>query len=484
MFDSARDYVRFTRDTLKQVKDAERSAQTFDNVQFLPAALEVLETPPNPLGRGLLWVILAFITLAVVWACVGSIDIVAVGQGKIVPRGQVKVIQSADIGVVRELPVREGDFVKAGTPLIVLDPTVTDAEREQARQAVLSAEIDLNQAKALADFAAGRPYRFSAPAGADPKIVEVQQVYLKQKVDEEQSTLRSLAQERDQRARDGEMASLEVRKLEEQLPLVEDHLASLERLGKQGYAAKSVIDEVRQQAIGMRHDIDIHDTDNRKSQGAYASAQQSYAAQKSKFAEEVLDQLTKAQATYAQRVEELAKADDRATQTVLRAPIDGYAQQFQIHTVGGVVKPADPLMVIVPKGAELMVEAQFPNREIGFIKENQPVEIKVDAFPFTRYGTLSGKLEHINRDATVDEKQALRYTAYAAINYPAAGGDNTPLGRATAPKSSSGRKEDLILQQLRSGMSATVEVKTGRRRIITYLLSPLLRRVHEAGRER
>lgn len=197
---------------------------------------------------------------------------------------------------------------------------------------------------------------------------------------------------------------------------------------------------------------------------AQAGVDQQLAKLDSEFAREALDALTEAQANRRLRDEELKKANRKSAQTRLTASDDGVIQQIQVHTLGGVVKPADPLMVIVPKGEELIVEASVLNRDAGFVRKGQSVQVKLEAYPFTRYGVVVGRLEQISRDAVDDEKQGAVYPARIKLSQPWI--------------SIAGKR---IL--LEPGLAATAEIRTGDRRIIEYLLSPLARRVKEAGRE-
>ena len=178
-----------------------------------------------------------------------------------------------------------------------------------------------------------------------------------------------------------------------------------------------------------------------------------------------LDALTEAEANYRLRSEEVKKADDKAALTVLVSPIDGTVTQLSVHTLGAVVKPADPLLIIVPKGEELIVEAMVLNKDIGFVREGQDAEVKLEAFPFTRYGVIKGTIERISTDS-VDNKEL-------GLVFPC-------LVKLHATHISAGMKKIALAP----GFSATAEIKTGDRRIIEFLLSPLSRRLQEAGRER
>jgi hemolysin D len=219
-----------------------------------------------------------------------------------------------------------------------------------------------------------------------------------------------------------------------------------------------------ERVIGIRQDLAIRKAELSKARAAEAAVERQIAKLDSEFAREALDALTEAEAARALRAEELKKARDKAAMTVLVAPDTGVVQQLQVNTLGGVVKPADPLMIIVPEGGELVVEARLLNRDAGFVRAGQAVEIKLEAFPFTKYGVLEGRVEHVSRDAVEDEKEGLVFPAIVKL---------------TKPWLQVGGRRAFVAP----GLAATAEVKTGRRKIIEYLLSPLSRRVNEAGRE-
>ncbi|MDQ0462476.1 hemolysin D [Caulobacter ginsengisoli] len=465
MFGGIKRHLEVLFESFRLDRDAARERQASADPGFLPAALEILETPPNPLGRAILWLMLAFLTLATLWAFLGSVDVVASANGKVSPRGQVKLIQAADAGVVRAIRVTEGQEVKAGQALMDLDPTVTAADVEQARQALLSAQIDVARSTALVDYAQGRTPRFIAPQGADPASVRTQQAFVTAKIAENSTALAGLRQEQAQRRGDLVMVDSEAEKLSQQLPLAEDQLKGLEKLQGQGYAPTMRVSEVRQRVIGIRQDLAIRRAERDKSIAAIASVDAQIGKLKSEFFREALDALTEAQANERLRSEELKKASDKAALTILYAPVDGVIEQIQVHTIGGVVKPADPLMVLVPKGAELIVDAQVLNRDAGFVRTGQLVEVKLEAYPFTKYGVVPGRVEAISRDAVPDKELGLVYAARVKLLRPWI-------------------KVDGRMMLLEPGLSATAEIRTGQRRIIEYLLSPLAKRVREAGRER
>lgn len=183
------------------------------------------------------------------------------------------------------------------------------------------------------------------------------------------------------------------------------------------------------------------------------------------FRASVLSERARAERRIAVMEQELIKTEERISRRTLRAPVDGTVQQLAVHTVGGVVTPAQPLMVVVPEDDVLEIEAAVRNKDIGFVAAGQPADVKLETFTFTRYGSIPGRVVAVSADAVADERQGLVYTARVA------------LLRASL-------EVDGRMVSLAPGMAATVEVKTGRRRIIDFLLDPILRRGRESLRER
>lgn len=462
MWGFARRHLAIWKESLAADREARKGAIGLENEEFLPAALEIVERPPNPLGRIVLWLLLSFIVLAVVWSILGQVDTVATARGKVEPRGRVKIIQASDLGVVRSIHVADGQSVAAGQILIELNPTVSGAEVEQARQSFRAAQVDVARASALQAYLDGRSARFISPAGLRPPEVALQQNLIDARIRQFETASAGLGHDHGQRRSDVAMVSAEIRKLEEQLPLATQQLASLEQLQSQGYAPRLRVDEVRERVVGMRQDLAIRREERVRAVSGQMSAGEDVNKLRSEFAREVYDALTEASANSQLREQELRKADEKARLTVIRAPEAGVVQQLQANTIGGVVEPAAPLMVLVPQAGDLVLQVRILNRDIGFVREGQRVEIKLEAYPFTRFGVLDGVVEHIGKDAIDDETEGLVFPArIRLLQTPAAS------SISVAP-----------------GMAVTAEIKTGRRRIIEFLLSPLQRRAAEAGRER
>lgn len=462
-----RRHLEVLKEARKSAKTHERARQAMDNSAFLPAVLEIEEAPPNPLGRTILWALMAFVAIALAWACIGQIDIVAVAQGRVIPDGRIKTMQAPDQGVVRAIHVRDGQSVTEGDPLIELDPTVSEAEVEQAREALRVAEIDRARAQALLNYAdALEPEPLALPEGVDDSVARTQEALVAARIAEREAARASLVEERRQRGADRAMVGADLSRIDQQLPLAEQQLSAFQGLAERGFAPRLRVAEVEERVIGLRQDKIIRAAELRRARAAEDAAVQRLASADAQFRLEALGALNEADATVRLRREELTIAEERNSHTLMRAPATGIVQQLQVHTIGAVVRPADPLLVIVPEGSTLVVEANVLNRDSGFVREGQDVRVKLEAFPFTRYGVVEGRLEFLSRDAVQDENLGLVFPARVELSQYAV--------RVSAAETI----------PLTAGMAVSAEIKTGRRRIIEYLLSPLARRVEEAGRER
>jgi hemolysin D len=458
-------HLEVLRESLRMQREDDKTRRQLEETEFLPAALEVLETPPHPLARAILWSLLAFVAIALIWSIFGHIDVVAVAQGKVIPRGRVRIIQAADAGVVRAIHVVDGTSVHAGDPLIVLDPTRSEAEAVQARESLQVAAIDRARAHALVRAAAGGPVKFDVPEGMPADRVALQESLVAARVAEHRTAIAAMREDQAQRSGDLAMVAAEVAKLEQQLPLAESQLTSMESLEGPGVVPRLKVSEVKERVVGMRQDLIIRREEQTKDRAALAGVGSQIAKLESEFRAKALDALNEAEANFRLRDEEVKKAQDKTSLTVLTSPIDGTVAQLSVHTLGAVVKPADALLMIVPKGEELIIEAMVLNKDIGFVHEGQPAQVKLEAFPFTRYGIIAGTVERISRDAIENKELGLVFPCIVSLSRP-----DIEIANQRVP--------------LSPGYAATAEIRTSNRRIIEFLLSPLSRRLQEAGRER
>ncbi len=457
-------------------KKIERAGDDKQFYAFLPAAIEIERTPPPVYSRLILWGILSLVVLSLAWAWFGRVDIVAVAPGKIIPLGQVKIIQPAERGVINHIHVREGQAVKAGDVLLSLDAASIDADVKRLGH-------DLNEARAL--WLIESAYRqyienpHDRPSGPDElatmartldlpmpiENIEHASLVLEERVAEYRSGLAVLAEQRLTLESEKNAASTSLHRYQLTLPIVRERADSHKALYARHLVSKDLYLQLEQQHI--------------EQQQAYNAEQFKIAALGARIAEiDANTSLLKGQQSvrnlealsehrgqaYALR-QTLGQAQIRQRQTRLRAPIDGTVQQLKIHTIGGIVTPAETLMLLIPDSATLEIETWISNHDIGFVHEGQLTAVKVDTFDFTRYGAIEGELRLLSADAVVKENQGLVYPA-----------------RVSLSKSSLAIGDKDI--ELSPGMAVTVEIKIGTRRILEFFMAPLLKFTSESLRER
>jgi len=452
------------RDALAQERERAKHVRRSADPRFLPAALEVIERPVSPTARITAWVMVVGLAATIAWLCLGKVDIVASAQGRIMPTDDVKLVQAANTGIVRRIYVHDGDVVRTGQPLIDLDPTVSTADQAQAEKALLSAQLDVARNQAIADALSGRGVRFVPPAGTPTDVADTQRRLIEAQVAESQAATASMASARRSALADAQAAADQIKTYDRTVPVLDRELDAMHGLEAKGYAPGLKLLEMERQRhseIGQR-DVAVAQEARGVSDAAKFGQQLSQAREQAR--QTALADLAKAQSEAMVRQEELTKARQKSHLQRLTAPVDGTVQQLAVHTVGGVVEAVRPLMVLVPYGA-LTVEAKVLNKDAGFVHRGQDVAVKLEAFPFTRYGTIPGRIESISTDAVDDKKLGSVYIARVALLRVSMdrGDQVVPLG---------------------PGMTATADIRTGKRSIMSYLISPIDKARREAARER
>jgi hemolysin D len=453
-----------------------------------------METPASPLGRAIGGALLAFVIIALIWACLGHVDIIATAQGKVVPVGRIKVIQPLQAGTVTAIRVRDGDRVKAGDVLVELDHTVSGAERAHVMEDLLAARLDVARLTALQaglDAGAIAPSGFEPPAIAPAAAVARTRAAMQAQAEQQLAKIAALDHQIAQKVAEGDETAASIAKLQDGLPWLEKTADVREKAKNLLYGNVIAHYEAQLKLSEQRHELVIQ----QHKATEISAARQALEAQRdeasAEYAQGIVSDLADAEQKAAQAADDLIKADKKTAEETLTAPIDGVVQQLALHTIGGVVTPAQQLMVVVPSEAHLEIEAMIQNKDIGFVHQGDAVEVKIDTFNFTKYGLLHGRVLSISGDAIQQDRPP-----------PDTGtrGNENPSG-ASAIRSSAAADQGLAYSarvtldttrmdiegrmiDLAPGMAVTVEIKTGQRRIIEYLLSPLLRYKQESLRER
>jgi hemolysin D len=451
--------------------------------EFLPAALEIIETPASPAGRAIGYVIVLFFTLAIAWACIGQVDVIATARGKIIPSGRTKVVQPFEIGTVRAIHVQEGQGVRAGDVLIELDPTATIAEVDRLSVDLLAAQLDAARLRAALSEAPDPVAAFVAPPAADAVQARLHRQLLANQVAEQRAKLAVLDRQKAQHEADRGAVAATVAKLTAAIPMLRERAQTKRYLADQGTASKMSALELEQSLTEYEHELLVQKSRLAEAEASLAGIAESRAQTAAEYRRTALSDLASAEQKIAGLTQELVKATKKTDLQRLTAPVDGTVQQLAVHTIGGVVTPAQTLMVIVPSDSRLEIEATVENKDIGFVAEGNPVEIKIETFNFTKYGLLRGRVLQLSRDAMMPERaqpgsadprqptaapannQESVYTARISLDRDAMEIDGRPIA-------------------LGPGMAVIAEIKTGRRRVIEYVLSPVLRYSHDSIRER
>jgi hemolysin D len=453
---------------------------------FLPAALEIVETPPSPTGRAIGATIIALFFAAVVWACLGSVDIVATAPGKIIPSGRTKVIQPFETGVVRAIHVRDGQAVKTGDVLIELDATMNAAELEHLKSDLVAAELDVARLRAALAGDANPLEDFRPPEGASPALIEMTRRFLISQTAEQQAKLAALDRQLAQKEAERATVAATIGKLEATIPLLGERVEVRKHLYDKALGSKLTYLTEYQDYVGQQQELLVQKSRYREAEAAVAALTETRAQTAAEYRRTRFEELTKAEQKAAGLAQDVIKAERRTTLQVLTAPVDGVVQQLAVHTNGGVVTPAQALLVVVPLDSHLEIEAMVSNRDIGFVHVGQQVEIKVDTFNFTRYGLLHGEVLNVSQDAITREKPPDKSNEKAPGAEPATsepkGQELNYAARVSLDRTQMQLEDKLV--NLSPGMAVTAEIKTGSRRIISYLLSPLVRYKQEVLRER
>lgn len=456
-------------DVLKEAIRADRERRKgfipTQEADFLPAALEVAERPVSPTARVVTWVLVIGLALTIAWTVFGRVDVVASAPGTLIPTGNIKLVQSPGAGVVRAIYVRNGDVVRKGQALLDLDPTIVGADLAAAEKALATAELDIARNRAIADALSGKGLRFVAPPGTAPEIAETQRRLIAAQLAEIEAMSASLAAARATALSDAGAARANAARLADTVPILDRQIDRMNRLDAKGYAPGQRLLELQRQRRAEAGEREVALTQITRGEAEARKAGEQIRETRETALRTALADLAKSEGEAILRREEVTKARQMNRFQRLTAPVDGTVQNLEVHTVGGVVEAAKPLMTVVPARGGLEVQAKVLNKDIGFIRVGQEAAVKLEAFSFTRYGAVPGRVARISRDAVQDKDLGLVYVVTVTLDRSFVDAD----GRRYA---------------LAPGLAATVDVKTGTRRIVSYLISPLQTSISQAGRER
>ncbi|WEE79833.1 HlyD family type I secretion periplasmic adaptor subunit [Comamonas testosteroni] len=449
-----------------------------DEAAFLPAALSLQETPVHPAPRRLAWGIVALFFIALIWSIVGQVDIVAVAPGRIIVSERTKIVQPLERSVVQRILVRDGDHVQAGQALVELDPTSAHADKTSVQEALKVSQADVLRSRILLNLLAKQDLSAFAVSAQSPHLT-AENTPTNWTTDDTQSAQTQLAVEwSDIAARLGKAQAEILRrqaeastvreliaKLEATLPIARQREADFKTLAAQGDISQHATQDRSRERIEMERDLATQRARLQETIAAQRESENTRAAYLAETRKALRQREAEADLKRNQASQEYSKAVQREKLTTLKAPVTGTVQQLAVHTEGGVVTEAQPLLIIVPDEATVTAEVMLENKDIGFVRPGQEAEIKLETFLYTRYGTIPATVKTVTADAINDEKKGAIFPVMLTLSKSAIDVDGKQF-------------------KLGPGMNMTAEIKTGKRPVIEYLLSPIKKTAHESLRER
>jgi len=453
----------FFKDLKKQWLDIGETEETIDDIAYMPDVEAAIRKSGAHFAYLLSVITAICIVLFILWAMLAQLDEVTKGDAQVIPSSRIQLIQSLDGGVVSEILVKEGDIVEKDQILLKIDNVTAETnlkEREarynylQGMVARLDAEITGSELKF--------PEELKTKA---PQVIteQIQQYNLRQSQRAaELSVLESQTSQRNQEVR--EMGA-RLQQLRSNLALKEQELGMRRPLVEQGAMSKVELLRIEGEVTDLRGEINTINTAVPRAKSAVAEAQQRIDEVKAKFRSEAQNELAAAKAEMDSLTQVLRGGEDKVERTHLRSPVKGTVKQITANTVGGVIRPGEDVMEIVPLNDTLLIEAKVPPKDIAFIRPNQEAIVKITAYDYSIYGGLTGVVEGISADTIQNEKgeSFYRVTVRTRENAMVHNGKTLPI----IP-----------------GMTANVQILTGRKSVLDYLLKPIMKARQEALRER
>lgn len=409
--------------------------------------------------------IMALIFTMIFWATFSWVDIVSPSMGKTVPSSYVQLIQAPELSVVKEVLVREGQSVKAGQKLIIFDHTEVDGDALDLRNQLSRLQVQRARLLALAESDLEELGLFVEPDGVQPVLVKSEKRIMEVQWEAHLAELATLDQQIASKEAEYNEALAQSTKNRSMLRFAENRVDRMDQLFKENAVSKSGLEEMEEQLVERKQTQSVMEHTALKIEAEIGHAVEQRRAAEEQFKHSVLMELSACEQQIVTIEQDLLAVERRLSTRTLEAPISGTVLDLAVHTREGVVEPASVLMRIVPDDSPLEVEANILNRDIGFVEPGQKVQIKVETFEFTKYGSIPGTIRKIAQDVTMDERMGPVYRALIEMDRDTINVGDKPI-------------------RLMPGMSVTVDVNVGERRLIEYILTPILRYKNESLRER
>jgi len=415
-----------------------------------------------------MWLLLIFFSIGLAWAFWGEVDIVVSAPGKVIPSGQVKTVQAPEAGSVLEIHVSEGESVKAGQLLVSMDPAYASADNERWRSELRNAEVELNWRHAFERWLDDTSQESGLPGEVDsltPSDRSKATRLLVQHQREYSTTVGAFEGELVANLSEQAAIQAEVARTRASLAVLNERTEAYKALVDKQYGARVQYLELLQQQTDMEKSLPVLESNHEKLASTARAISERFEAAKNEIHLRNTAAIYNLQREIETLQQESYKAIERERRLDIHASVDGTVQELSVHTIGEVVNTGQELMKLVPKNAKVIVQALVQNKDIGFLSENQQATVKVEAFNFTKYGLLDGRIVTISRDSIENENYGWVFRVALELQ-----SDKLQVNERTV--------------SISPGMAVTAEVKTGKRKLIEFVLAPLIRYRSESVRER
>jgi len=437
---------------------------------FSPGLLAAVNQPPSPLPRLMLYVLMLLLAFVVVWSYLGQLDIVAIAQGKLIPQTRLKIVQPFEGGRVSEILVKDGEVVKVGQILMLMDTRLSEADTRKLQKELDAAKIQLRRIEAELTN-----QEFKRHAGDDETIF--QQVAAQSRANKAEYT-HALGQQKailEQTEKEIAAARVIYQKLKETLPIHVENEEAVSKLGKTGYASRFTVLETQRQRIEAERELQSQEFEIQSLLAKKKEANEKIKQLTSANNQQLLNKKIELDNQVSQLEQDWLKQQYRNELMELKAPQDGVIKDLSTNTEGSIVPAGTVLMSVVPLDEPLQAEVYIDNKDVGFVTSGQEVKVKMMSYEFQKYGMLDAIVEYVGADASdrATQAQGVESGNGQALGY------RTLIALSQQHLARNGQQFEL-----RPGMQVTAEIKIGSRSVLDYVLSPVQRAVNEAGTER
>ena len=427
----------------KKIKD--------DSYEFKPVIIEIEDTPQNPLGRTILYIVLSLIIFTFLWLFLAKIDIVVSSQGKVIPNGEIKILKPLESGVVSKILVKEGDEVLKGDTLMSIDPSVTTVNLQTKENELNNLNMSIVRLRALGNESNLTNEELNLLSNSELNLFLNQKNSYDNSINQYKFSIEELSF-------NIESSKDEIIRLNNLLNKNKNRLNRLERV--KDIISLKEYDELQKEVYDLTSKLNIAKNNKTAAINKLNATKEELEVFKQNSKGKFLDELIA-----KQKEANLIKAEINAylfqnKQQLIKSPVDGYVGKLLVNTESGVVNSGEALITIIPANEPLIIKATILNKDIGFLKEGQKVAIKIDTFNFQKYGKLDGELIHIANDAIEDEKLGIVYEIKVK-----------PLKTTL--------NIDGEIKNIEPGMSVIAEVKVGKRRVIELFIYPIIKYLDE-----